>query len=51
MMAGEVTWQVSARDTKEENGVICVMDKAWRQGMLENRDDIVSNDEGSVCDT
>ena len=50
-MAGEVRWQVSARDMKEKNGLICVMDKDWRQGILENGDDIVSNDEGSVYDT
>ena len=42
---------VRARDTKEENGIICVMDRAWRQEILESGSDIVSNDEGRVHDT
>lgn len=41
---------VSARDRKEKNGIICVMDKAWRRDPG-NGSDIVSNDESRVYDT
>lgn len=41
---------VSARDRKEKNGIICVMDKAWRRDPGSGSD-IVSNDESRVYDT
>lgn len=41
---------VSSGDTKEKNSRICVIHEAWRQGILKNGGDIVSNDEGRVHD-